>query len=162
MLSRRLRPSRCRRRPRQHPARCAPLLLGALPPGAVVVTAELSLWYDGSCVAPRRTLRRCDGRGFELDAHPIFTARWLAEREVEIGPKVTVAELDPFAPPGLLVWDVTDLVSDWPSGGLPNDGLLVKLADGEESLDSSGPFFPSSTYADTGMRPRLMVWWIPP
>jgi hypothetical protein len=137
--------------------------LGALPPGAVVVTAELSLWYDGTCVAPRRTLRRCDGRGFELDAHPIFTPRWLAEREVELGPTVAVAELEPFAPPGRLVWDVTDLVADWQSGGLPNDGVLIKLADGEESLDSSGPSFPSSSYPNADLRPRLTAWWwVPP
>jgi hypothetical protein len=136
--------------------------LGALPPGAIVVTAEVALWYDGTCVAPRRTVRRCDGRGFELDVHPIFTAHWLAEREVEIGPTVAVAELDAFAPAGLLVWDVSDLVSDWHSGGLPNDGLLLKLADGEEDLDSSGPAFPSSAYLDAGLRPRLTVWWYPP
>jgi hypothetical protein len=137
--------------------------LAALPPGALVVTAELSLWYDGTCVAPRRTVRRCDGRSFELDARPIFSPRWLAEREVELGPTVAVAELESFAPPGPVVWDVTDLVSDWQSGGLPNDGLLVKLADDEESLDSSGPSFPSSSYPDSNVRPRLTVWWyVPP
>ncbi|HYZ75766.1 MAG TPA: DNRLRE domain-containing protein [Gaiellaceae bacterium] len=136
--------------------------LGALPAGAVVVTAELSLWYDGTCVAPRRTTRPCDGRWLELDAHPIFTPRWLAEREVELGPVVAMAELDMSAPPGPLVWDVTDLVSDWQSGGLPNDGVLVKLAEGEESLDSSGPSFPSSTYPDVELRPRLSVWYVPP
>ena len=81
--------------------------LGALPADAVVVTAELALWYDGTCVAPRRAFRLCDGRGFELDAHPIFTPRCLAEREVEFRPVVAVAALDPFAPAGPLVWDVT-------------------------------------------------------
>jgi hypothetical protein len=136
--------------------------LGSLPADAVVTTAELALWYDGTCAAPRRTTRPCDGRGFELEAHPIFTPRWLAEREVEFGPTMAVVELEPFAPPGAVVWDVTDLVSDWHSGGLPNDGLLLKLADWEENLDSSGPVFPSSTYVDAGLRPRLTVWWYPP
>jgi hypothetical protein len=137
--------------------------LPALPPGAVVVTAELSLWYDGTCVAPRRTTRPCDGRTLELDAHPIFTPRWLAEREVELGPIVAVAALDTSAPSGPLVWDVTDLVSDWQSVALPNNGVLLKLADDEESLESSGPSFPSSTYPDSDLRPRLTVWWyVPP
>jgi hypothetical protein len=137
--------------------------LDALPADAVVVTAEVALWYDGTCAAPRRTTRTCDGRGFELEAHPIFTPRWLAEREVELGPTVALAELEPFAPSGPLAWDVTDLVSDWHTGGLPNDGILVKLADGEEDLDSSGPSFPSSIYPDAERRPRLTVWWyVPP
>jgi hypothetical protein len=135
--------------------------LASLPPGSSVVTAELSLWYDRTCVAPRRTTRPCDGRGFELDAHPIFTPRWLAEREVEFGPAVAIAALDPFAPAGWLVWDLTDLVADWRSGGLSNDGVLLKLADAEEDFDSSGPSFPSSTYAQASLRPRLTVWYAP-
>src|SRR5712691_1557660 len=74
--------------------------LASLPPGALVVGADLALWYDGTCVAPRRTTRRCDGRGFELAARPIFTPRWLAEREVELGPEVARAAYEPSAPPG--------------------------------------------------------------
>jgi hypothetical protein len=133
----------------------------ALPRSAVVVTAEVSLWYDGTCVAPRRTSRPCDGRGFELDAHPIFTPRWLTEREVEFGPALAVARIEPLASSGWIVWDVTDLVSAWHAGDLRNDGLLLKLADGEEELDSSGPYFPSSSYADPAVRPRLTVWYEP-
>src|SRR6266536_3357714 len=57
--------------------------LGPIPTGASVVTAELSLWYDGTCVAPRKTSRPCDGGAFELEAHRILTPRWFAEREVE-------------------------------------------------------------------------------
>jgi hypothetical protein len=132
--------------------------LAALPPGTAVVTAELSLWYDGTCVAPRRTSRPCDGRGFELDARPIFTPRWVAEREVEFGPVLAVTRLEPLAGSGWVVWDVTDLVSAWHAGDLRNDGLLVKLADDEEALDSGGPYFPSSSYPDPAVRPRLTVW----
>jgi hypothetical protein len=135
--------------------------LDALPPSAIVVTAELALRYDGTCVAPRRRSRPCDGRGFELDAHPIFTPRWLAEREVEFGPIAATAELDPLATAGWIVWDVTELVSAWQSGDVANAGLLLKLADGEEALDSGGPAFPSSSYADQSMRPRLTVWYEP-
>jgi hypothetical protein len=133
----------------------------ALPRSAVVVTAELSLWYDRTCVAPSRRIRPCEGRGFELDAHPIFTPRWLAEREVEYGPVAASAELEPLAPAGWVVWDVTDLVSAWQAGDLRNDGLLLELADGEEELDSGGPAFPSSSYSDPSVRPRLSVWYEP-
>jgi hypothetical protein len=134
---------------------------GSLPRSAIVVTAELSLWYDRTCVAPFRRRVACDGRGFDFEAHPIFTQRWSAERDVELGPTVATASLDPLAPPGWVVWDLTDLVSDWRSGGLENDGVLLEFADAEEDFGASGPSFPSSSYADATLRPRLTVWYLP-
>jgi hypothetical protein len=132
----------------------------AIPPGATVGTAELSLWYDGTCLAPRKTSRPCDGRGYSFGLHPIFTPRWFAEREVEIGPQVGTAALGTLAPAQWLVWDVTDLVADWASGGLPNNGLLLKLVEGQEEYDSSGPLFPSSSYPNVSLRPKLTVWYV--
>lgn len=132
----------------------------AIPSGATVVTAELSLWYDGTCVAPRRRSKPCDGRGFDFGLHPIFTPRWSAEREVEYGPQVGFASLDPLAAAQWVAWDVTDLVGDWLSGGLQNNGVLVKLVDGEEDFAVSGPLFPSSRSASTAARPRLTVWYL--
>src|SRR5215211_7428539 len=78
--------------------------LDAGPARAGVITAELSIWYDGTCVAPRKTLRPCSGRAYQLDAHPILTPRWLAEREVDIGGLAAVAALDAFAPSRFLFW----------------------------------------------------------
>jgi hypothetical protein len=136
--------------------------LGSIPAGAAVVTAELSLWYDRTCVGPRKTSRPCDADGgFELEAHRILTPRWFAEREVEIDPQFYPASLDPFAPPGWLTWDVTDLVAEWQVGDVPNYGLLLKLADAEESYDVPGPLLPSSGYPDPSLRPRLTVWYLP-
>jgi hypothetical protein len=132
-----------------------------IPSSATVVTAELSLWYEGTCVAPRRRSKPCDGRGFDFGLHPIFTPRWSAEPEVEYGPQVGFASLDPLAPPQWVVWDVTDLVADWLSGGLQNNGVLVKLVDGEEDFAVSGPLFPSSRSASTSTRPKLTVWYLP-
>lgn len=131
--------------------------LDGLPPKTGVVAAELSLWYDGTCVAPRREIRPCDGAGFELDAHPILTPSWRAEREVEFGPLVASTALAPNTGPGRLTWTVTRLVADWHSGRLANYGVLLKLADGDESLESSGPAFPSSSYADPALRPQLKI-----
>lgn len=54
-----------------------------------------------------------------------------------------------------------DLVGDWLSGGLQNNGVLVKLVDGEEDFAVSGPSFPSSRSASTASRPRLTVWYLP-
>lgn len=135
--------------------------LDALPPEARVVTAELSLAYDGTCAAPGRLVRPCDGRGFDLVGRPIFSPQWLHEREVEYGPVVAYAKLDPFAAPGPLVLDITDLVADWHSARLANDGVLVSLAEEQESYGSSGPAFPSSRYADAALRPSLRIWCAP-
>jgi opacity protein-like surface antigen len=134
----------------------------AVPERATIVTAELSLWYDGTCVAPRRRTRACDGRGYDVEARPIYTARWLGEREVEFGPTVYVATIPTFAAPAWLTFDLTDLVAEWHSAGPANDGVLLKLADGEEDFAVGGPSFPSSTYADASVRPHLTVWYVPP
>ena len=134
--------------------------LDAVPRDAVVVTAELSLLYDRTCVAPFHRCGRCDGRGFRLDAQPIFTARWSSAREVEAGPTVASALIDPFAGAGWVTWDLTDIVADWHLGGLANDGVLLKLPDEVERLDVPGPAFASSSYADASVRPRLVVWYL--
>jgi hypothetical protein len=134
--------------------------LGSIPAGAPVVTAELSLWYDGICVAARKTVRACDGRGFEIEAHRILTSPWFSEREVEIDPIPYVADLAAFSPPQWLTIDVTDLVAGWHDEGVPNSGLLLKLADAQEAYDIAGPAFPSSGYPESALRPRLTVWWL--
>jgi hypothetical protein len=134
--------------------------LDSVPAGAPVVTAELSLWYDGTCVGARKTVRPCDGRAFDVEAHRILTARWYSEREVDIDPVAYVADIAAAAAPQWLTIDVTDLVGGWHNEGLPNNGLLVKLADDEEVYDVPGPAFPSSTYPDLALRPKLTVWWL--
>jgi hypothetical protein len=134
--------------------------LANVPDGAVVVTAELSLRYDDTCVAGRKRFRPCDGRPFDVEAHRILTARWSAEREVEFDPLASAAALGANAQAQWVSFDVTDLVGDWHDGSAPNSGLLVKLADDEDAYDAPGPAFPSSTYPDPEVRPRLTVWWL--
>ena len=131
--------------------------LASIPSSATVVSAELWLRYDRTCVAPRRRTVACTGAGFDFEARPIYTARWESEREVEFGPAVSWASLEPGAPSEWLVFDVSDLVSEWLCGGLANDGLLLKLIDDEEAFDGGGPAFPSSSYLDASVRPRLEV-----
>src|SRR6266516_3558729 len=131
--------------------------LAALPSSVTVLTAEVWLRYDGTCVAPRRRTQPCDGRGFTLEAHPIYSARWSAEREVEFGPAVALADLAAGSGSEWLVWDVTDQVADWLSGGSANNGLLLKLVDEQEGYNLGGPAFPSSSWSDPAQRPRLVV-----
>lgn len=132
--------------------------LDALPPGATVVTAELWLRYDRICTAPRRRTVPSDGRGFSLEARPIFTSNRYVRREVAFGPAVAWADVEPGAGPDWLVWDITDTVADWASGGAENDGVLLKLVDEQEDRGVGGPAMPSSSYADPAVRPRLVVW----
>ena len=134
--------------------------LGSIPAGAPVVTAELSLWYDGTCVGARKATRPCDGRGFDVEAHRILTARWFCEREVEIDSVAYHSGLPPAAAPQWLTIEVSDLVADWHDNDVPNNGLLLKLGDDEEASGLPGPAFPSSAYPDPALRPRLVVWWL--
>ncbi len=134
--------------------------LASIPSSAAVVTAELWLRYDRTCVAPRRRTVACSGAPFDFEARPIYTTRWESEREVAFGPVVSWSWLEPGAEPQWVVLDVTDLVGDWVSGGLGNDGVLVKLIDDEEAYDGGGPAFPSSSYPDAAVRPRLEVWFM--
>jgi hypothetical protein len=134
--------------------------LASLPPSATVLTAELWLRYDGTCVAPRRETLPCDGRGFAFEARPIFTSRWYSRREVAFGPAISFAALAPSASAQWVVWDLTDLVADWLSGGYPNNGVLLKLADEQEDYLVGGPAFPSSSYLEPEQRPRLVVTYV--
>jgi hypothetical protein len=134
--------------------------LSSLPPGASVLTAELWLRYDGTCTAPLRQTVPCDGRGFSVEARPIYTPDWYARREVAFGPAVAWADLEPGAGAEWLVWDVSDTVADWYSGALANDGVLLKLVDEHEDYEVGGPALPSSSYTDEAVRPRLVVWFM--
>jgi TGF-beta propeptide len=133
--------------------------LDALPPGAEVTTAELRLWYDRVCVGPQRTLRPCGSRSYSLDVHAVASSRWDGERELELWPRVDTGPTDPWRS-GWLAWDVSELVWQWSTGELPNNGVLVKLADDQEEFGSSGPAFPSSSYARPELRPRLTVGYV--
>lgn len=131
--------------------------LDPLPPSATILAAQLRLRYDATCVAPRRRTIPCDSRGFGIEARPIFTADWYSRREVAFGPAVAYAEIEPGATPQWVVWDLTDTVTEWLSGVASNDGILLKLLDEQEDYAVGGPALPSSRYADSELRPRLVV-----
>ena len=134
----------------------------ALPPGEAW-SAELRLYYDGTCLAPRKTVRRCDGRPFSIEARPILTSDWFSEREVEVAPDpVARVEVPAFAGPRWLAWDITDLAWGWSTGEIENAGVLLQLAEGTEDFGVGGPAFPSSTFANAALRPRLEAWIVAP
>ena len=132
----------------------------SLPPGSAVVRATLHLLHDGRCLGPRKTLRACDARSYELTAHPIQSPDWFKERELDFGPATSGAELGSAERPQGLAFDVTDLVTDWVDGALRNSGVLLKLSEDQEDLGMSGPSLPSSTFAQAAMRPHLEVTYL--
>jgi hypothetical protein len=131
--------------------------LSALPPGATVVRASLHVFHDGRCLGPRKTLLVCEPRDYEIDAHPILSASWFRERELDFGPAVAGTVLRSAAEEQWLAFDLTDLVADWVAGALPNTGVLLKLSDTDEDYGVSGPKAPSSSFADLAERLRLEV-----
>jgi hypothetical protein len=137
--------------------------LGGVPAGATVISAELRVHYDGVCVAPARGWAPCVPPGAVIDAHRILTASWLGEREPELDERVVETAVV-FAPsePQWLVWPVTPLVRAWHRRLLSNNGLLLKLQDGDEAFDVPGPYVPSSTYPDAAAQPRLVVTYAEP
>jgi hypothetical protein len=135
--------------------------LSAIPPGSVVLSATLLLSFDGVCLGPRKTERTCPARSYTIDVHPIYSPDWLREREVDFGPLVAQGSFW-AGTPQRLSWDVTDLVIEWVEYGAPNDGLLLKLADGEEDFFVSGPKLPSVEFANAALRPALEVTYLPP
>jgi hypothetical protein len=138
--------------------------LAAVPAGATVSRAQLRLYFDGVCVAPRLAVVRCGARGYTVDAHRILSADWFDEREVELDDVATASTtLAGGVGPRWLTWDVTALVRAWHRRLVPNDGVLLKLAEEEEEdFDVGGPYFPSSSFADPRLRPRLSVEYLPP
>lgn len=136
--------------------------LDTIPRGSVVLSAALLLSFDGVCLAPRKTERPCPPRSYTIDIHPIFSHDWFHEREVDIGPLVSRGSVWPSGPPQRLSWDVTDQVIEWVEYAMPNNGLLLKLADGQEDFFVSGPRVPSNEFANPEHRPALEVTYLPP
>ena len=132
--------------------------ISQLPANGTITAARLRLWFDGVCVAPRKTSVRCGPRGYDIDVHRILSRDWLRERELELDEEVeATTALPPGAGPRWLEWDVTALVRGWRAGSASNDGLLLKLAGFAEEFEVSGPYLPSMSYPDAMVRPQLVV-----
>ena len=132
-----------------------------LPNGSAVIRAILTLYHDARCLGPRKTLRACDARTYELDAHPILSTDWFHERELDFGSAIASAELGSAEQPQRLSFDLTDLVAEWVDGGRRNSGLLLKLSEGHEDFGVSGPSPPSSTFVQPDVRPQLEITYVP-
>ena len=136
--------------------------LEGLPARAVITSAQLELYFDGACVAPRRRVGPCLADVYTLNAYRIRSASWTKEREVEFDPVANASTTVSTTFAAWSSWDLTSLVSDWASGALPNRGVLLGLAEAEEDFTTSGPYFPSSSSPSISLRPRLAVSYVVP
>lgn len=132
--------------------------LTRVPAGADVVSARLLVHHDGTCVASRLAGVPCGELGYVLDAHRILSSSWLAEREVQLDPPVLdTAVVFAGWTPQWLSWDVTALVRAWHLKLISNNGLLLKLQDGDEAFGYGGPYLVASSHPTSSLRPRLVV-----
>lgn len=136
--------------------------LDGLPPGASITSARLELYFDGTCVAPRRRAGPCFEAEYAVDAHAIVSASWTKEREVEFDPEIAAEFVVDSSAAGWTVLDVTAIARSWASGAHTNRGLLLKLSDDQEGYGVSGPYYPSAGFAVPSLRPRLVVAYIVP
>jgi TGF-beta propeptide len=136
--------------------------LSRVPEGASITSAELRLRHDGTCVAPRLRSVACEAGSYWLDAHRILTADWFDEREPELDERVAArAILSDASAYQVLSFDLTGLVRDWHRRLVRNDGVLIQLTDWQEGYGVSGPYIPSSSFADVSLRPVLVVAYTP-
>lgn len=137
--------------------------LGQIPAGATITSARVRLVHDGTCVAPRLRTVPCEGGSFWLVAHRIVSSDWFDERELELDERVAgrTTLFDSAAHTSLSI-DVTALVRTWRQGAVANNGLLLKLVEWQEDYGVSGPAFPSSSFANAAVRPRLLVTYSSP
>ena len=132
--------------------------LGQIPASAEIAAARLYVHHDGTCIAPRLRSVPCGELGYVIDAHRILSPSWFREREVEIDPRSLYAEVVLAGwTPQWLVWDLTELVRGWHRGLVPNNGLLLKLQDGDEAFGYGGPYLVSASHPTNSLRPRLVV-----
>ena len=131
--------------------------LAPVPAGAAISSAQLSIYHDGTCVAPRLTAVPCTV-GYVVDAHRILSSPRSREREPDFDERVVGTDVV-LAPdiPQWLGWDVTALARAWQLGTAANNGVLLKIQDGDEAYGSSGPYGPSATSPHVALRPRLVV-----
>lgn len=132
--------------------------LTGVPAAATITSAELRVHHDGTCVAPGGTSAPCVAPGAVVDAHRILTRSWFGEREPELDERVLDTAVVFSAPdPQWLTWNVTALVRSWHRRLVQNNGVLLKLQDGDEDYGVPGPYSPSSSHPELALRPRLLV-----
>lgn len=131
----------------------------AIPAGAVVTGATLSLFHDGTCIYG--TDPWCPGRDVTGNwiAANRMTKQWSSSSRTADLAYDTVELASPIPNPGQWTkWDVTTAVRDWASAVQPNYGLLLKRKREDQSQNANGPAYPGSRYnIESTIRPKLEI-----
>lgn len=75
---------------------------------------------------------------------------------------LALAALAPTAPGAVVVRSPVDDVGlpfwcDWVAGRAANGGVLLSLAEWQDDFGAGGPYFPSRSFTNSSLRPRLVV-----
>ena len=117
--------------------------LARIPPTATITARSFASTTTGSASPPGATSRPCAAPGAVIDAHRILSRSWFGEREPELDERVLDTAVVFSAPnPQWLAWNVTGLARSWHGRVVPNNGLLLKLQDGDEGYGVPGPHVP--------------------
>ena len=129
--------------------------LSDVPSGATVSSANLKLYFDGTCLNPPAA---CGATAHQIDVLPM-TSSWSPAKKVSqltFGTSLGSYTLPLGASAQWMSWDITQRVKDWLTGQATNYGLLLKR--NPESLNASGPRPPSRNYApEPTLGPMLEV-----
>src|SRR5207302_1308015 len=119
--------------------------LADIPAGASVSSANLKLYFDGTCVGIGPA---CGGTSHQIDALRM-TSSWSPKSKSSDlafdSTPLTSYTLPLGASSQWMSWDVTTMVGKWVMGTWSNFGLLLKRS--TEPAASSGPSPPSRGYA---------------
>lgn len=143
--------------------------LGSIPTSSAIVSAEVHVYYTGQCFNSYFTPCGEDVPTFEA-YHPVqpwSTSSVYVRRDATepVGTNEIVnrdgivrgeASFDLYGPPRWLRIEITDLVSAWLAGSVPNYGVIL---DGG-GIYGGGGYFQSSRYGDPGLRPKLVVAYV--
>jgi RHS repeat-associated protein len=114
--------------------------LGVIPPGAQVSTAQLGVYFDGSCTDGGQQSKPCGG-DHQIDVHRLTSPWRLSTTYSQLSHDPTAIGTYPLtsgSPSGWLTWPVTATVAGWVAGTQPNQGLVLKRH--VEGLNTGGPF----------------------
>jgi RHS repeat-associated protein len=125
--------------------------LSAIPAGASISSAILSLFWDQGTLGPGITSLPIQPRR--------ITAAWSpSSMSSQIQFDKTALDsfsLEPGAAPEWMTWNLASTVNSWVSGTQPNYGIYLML--GQEKTNQGGPLPPSMSFPDSAETPQLNV-----
>jgi hypothetical protein len=124
--------------------------LDALPDDAVIVSAQLALWYYDTDVSDTVVIGAYRVQGVWTEAN----ITWNDRPTCSIVPEDT-ATLPVTVSNDWVFWTITNLAEGWWDASIPNWGVMLR--DTTENHDEAWKSFYSSDYADASRHPVLVI-----